>query len=132
MLFVSLVFALLNLVSVVQSTNWYQTYWCGHGLQYLDDSTCAKKFPANFNREWTCPVALEKTVPENFFPEGDFSQVKVDTTSLAKYVTDSSINLCIAVTKRVADNSEQGYSLYNRYFCAGDKSATEGYETWSR
>ena len=54
-------------------------------------------------------------------------------TSLSSYVNDSAINLCLILTKRIANRSDpKGFSLYNKYFCAGKDSATLGYETWSR
>jgi hypothetical protein len=120
------------LFQAVQGSEWYYNNWCGGDMPYLLDENCAKKFPAVYNREWKCPIPPESSVPEGFFPEGKLSDTKIDTTSLAKYVTDPAINLCLIVTKRVADNSPQGFSLYNRYFCAGDNSIEEGYETWSR
>jgi hypothetical protein len=124
--------SLFSVFCVVQSTNWYQSYWCGGNLQYLDDSKCVKKFPSVYNRDWTCPAAIVKEAP-GFQIDGELSEMKVDTSSLAKYVTDSSVNACLVVTKRVANSSAvQGFSLYHRYFCAGEKSASEGYETWSR
>lgn len=120
--------------SALATTDWYHTYWCGHGgLQYLDDENCVKKFPNGYDREWTCPVPEVDRIPPGFQKEGELSSVSVDTTSLTKYVTDSAINVCTVVTKRVKDLTQpSGFSLYNRYFCAGERSMNEGYETWSR
>ena len=42
------------------------------------------------------------------------------------------MNLCLVMTERVVDPSnELGYSLFNRYDCAGEKSITLAFETWS-
>lgn len=125
----------LSLYPLAQaSTDWYHTYWCGHGgLQYLDDGNCVKKFPKSYDREWSCPVPVTDQIPSGFQQEGELSTATIDTTALAKYVTDSAVNVCIVVTKRVKNLSQpSGFSLYNRYFCAGDRSANDGYETWSR
>jgi hypothetical protein len=120
------------LLQAVYAADWYHDNWCGKDLQYLLDRDCVKKFPSTYNRDWTCSVPDTKEIPADFFPDGDLSNVKVDTTSLSKYVTDSAVNVCLVVTKRVADDSAQGFSLFNRHFCAGDHSANDGYETWSR
>lgn len=110
----------------------YYKNWCGHGLQYLDDGKCAKKFPTKFSRDWQCEVAHEKDIPAGFQADGPLANVQVDTTSLANFVTDPDVNLCFILTKRVANTSApSGYTLYNRYFCAGDYSANDAFETWS-
>ena len=124
---------LLLAIYSVEGTDWYRSYWCGKDMTYLLDGNCAKKFPTNYNRDWTCPVPVVSEIPEGFEKDNDLSKVKVDTTSLSKYVTGSDVNVCVVVTKRVADSSNpQGFSLYNRYFCAGEKSANEAFQTWSR
>jgi hypothetical protein len=111
----------------------YYKHWCGHGLQYLDDAKCAKVFPSKINREWSCPLPTLQSAPEGYELDKPFTSVSVDTTSLSKYVNDSAINLCVILTKRVANISDsKGYSIYNKYYCAGDNSANTGYETWSR
>lgn len=116
-----------------QGSDYYFKNWCGHSLQYLDDAKCAKAFPTVSNREWQCPVPVVKEIPEGYALNQNFANIAVDSKSLSTFVNDSAINLCLALTKRVANASEtQGFSLYTRYFCAGDSSATVPFETWSR
>lgn len=105
---------------------YYYKNWCGGSLQYLDDKFCTKAFPSNFNREWSCPVAVETEIPTGFHADGLIQDV--DTTSLSKFVT-SEANLCLIVSKRVSVDA--GIRMYNKYFCVGDYSATEVWETWS-
>jgi hypothetical protein len=70
--------------------------------------------------------------PEGFQRDDELPNMKVDTSSLSKYVTDPVINACTIVTKRVSDSSSpDGFTLYHRYFCAGEASANAGYEAWS-
>jgi hypothetical protein len=113
----------------------YYTHWCGHtdGLQILDDAQCAKVFPGNGappNREWVCPATVlpnASMLPVGFVPDGTpLSQVPVDTTSLADLVPDT-VNLCLIVIQRVASaTAPAGVSIYNKYFCAGDRSRDQG------
>lgn len=58
------------------------------------------------------------------------NKLPVDTTSLAPYVTNGA-NLCLIVTKRVQSTTQKTPQLYNKYFCAGDVSKLQAYETWS-
>lgn len=131
-----LFFLFLFLHSTVGVTDYYHKYWCGHGLQYLDDSKCIKKFPSVYNRDWICPNPISSTIPEGFVKDNELSTMKIDTSSLLNYISNdllSYVNVRAVVSKRVKDDTaEKGFSLYHRYFCAGDKSMTEGYETWSR
>ena len=61
------------------------------------------------------------------------NNVKVDTIELASVVNDTDVNLCVILTQRVVNESAPtGVTLYNKYLCAGDYSATVAYETWSR
>jgi hypothetical protein len=78
-------------------------------------------------------VPVLSTVPEGFQAEGPLSSMKVDTTTLAQFITDTDVNVCVVVTKRVKDASvSQGFKLYNKYLCAGEYSAQTPFETWSR
>ena len=102
-------------------------------MQYLDDSQCAKKFPTKYDREWTCAVPVVDSVPEGFQADGPLSSMKVDTTTLAQFITDTNVNVCVVITKRVKDvSSVKGFKLYNKYLCAGEYSAETPFETWSR
>ncbi len=124
---------LLCAVLTQATGNWYYDHWCGHGLQYLDDAKCAKKFPTNFNRDWSCPVATLTTAPQGFYPDTDLANVKVDTTTLSELITTSDVNACVVVTKRVKDaTAENGVRLYHKYLCGGSWSTSTPFETWSR
>lgn len=102
-------------------------------MTYLDDQSCQKIFPSQFNRDWASPVPTLKTPPAGFEPEKPYGSLNVDRKALLSYVNDSRLNLCLAVTVRVQDAAApSGLSTYNRYFCNGDQSADEPHETWSR
>ena len=67
------------------ANEFYYKHWCGQpgALQYLDDADCAKLFPSNQDRSFTCPVstAVDK-VPPGYFPERELSQVVVNGSAL--------------------------------------------------
>lgn len=112
---------------ILQDPDYYYHHWCGSGLQYLDDAYCAKKFPTSFDREWSCPVNVLSTPPSGYLPDG---QIAVDTTALEFLVT-SGANLCLILTKRIKSSESSPVNLYNKYYCAGNISATQVWETWS-
>lgn len=108
-------------------------------MQYLDDSKCIKQFPTSFDRSWMCQTPILDSIsdlPDGYLPEDAWdTNLSVDTESLDAVVNDPDINLCIVLTKRVKDNDPEnllGYTLYNKYMCAGNRSRDEAYETWSR
>lgn len=107
----------------------YYTNWCGGELKYLDDKYCVKQFPSKFDRDQTCPAAVLSAAPAGYYPDGPLSNIPVDTTALSNIVTNGA-NLCMILTKRVGQ-SDGRIKLFNKYFCAGEKSHTESYETWS-
>lgn len=113
----------------------YYDNWCGGNLEFLDDGKCVKLFPEHIDREWSCGVPTT-TVPseaDGYQADTLLANVAIDTTTLNSVVNDTDVNLCIILTKRVADASApSGVRLYNKYMCAGDYSATTAYETWSR
>eukprot|EP01032_Pedospumella_encystans_P009522 gene9522-11200_t len=115
-------------------TEWYYNNWCGAGHEYLSDSKCAKLFPNVLNREWTCGVPSKSAPSTNsgFQRDTILADVSVDTTELTSVVTDPDVNLCVILTQRVADASAPaGVTLYNKYLCAGEYSASVAYEPWS-
>lgn len=117
------------------NSDWYYNYWCGGSLQYLDDSECVKLFPISFDREWQCPLPVvdSSTIPEGYQPEGPLTNITVDVTSLNEIITDTDINICIISTRRViAPQTSKGFTLYNKYYCTGNSSASNSFETWSR
>lgn len=104
-------------------------------MEYLDDGKCAKLFPAeSVDREWTCSVPSTSVPTEvGYQPDTILADISVDTMELDGVVNDPDVNLCVIVTQRVANSSApSGVTLYNKYLCAGDYSATVAYETWSR
>lgn len=102
-------------------------------MQYLQDANCAKMFPSKWDREWTCGIPTENSAPDGYQPDAALLDVAVDTESLGAIITDTDVNLCLIMTKRVVDiSAAQGFRLYNKYYCAGDRSALVPYETWSR
>ena len=143
---------LITFVVCVKSVDWYIRYrictfwlfsmtiyferykdnWCGGSLEYLDDAKCAKMFPKQLDRSWQCEVPASTTLPgSDYQKESPLNSVKVDTSTLSTVVTDSRVNLCAVLTKRVKE-ADGGVVLYNKYMCAGDYSASVGFETWSR
>ena len=124
------------LINIVLNIRYFDN-WCGGGHEYLDDSKCVKMFPqAKVDREWSCGVPVLTSPPsvdEGYQADTLLSEVKIDTATLESVVNDTDVNLCIILTKRVADAaSPTGITLYNKYMCAGGYSATTAYETWSR
>ena len=115
-------------------------------MQYLDDSLCSKKFPLTSKvksgtdidsdkSSFVCNVALSDEAPSpesGFVMNGDFSKIIVDVESLDPIVTDTDINLCVIVTKRVSEHKGLQPTIYNKYLCAGSRSANVAFETWSR
>ena len=96
-----------------------------------------KMFPqTKVDREWSCGVPTTTSAPlpsSGYQPDTAIGKVSVDTSTLASVVNDTDVNLCIILTQRVANaSSPTGVTLYNKYMCAGDYSATIAYETWSR
>ena len=116
-------------------TTWYFNNWCGGNHQYLEDGKCVKLFPATISREWTCPVPATAvpSATDGYQADTILGDVTVNTSELSSVVNDADVNLCIILTKRVANASAPaGVTLYNKYLCAGEYSATVPYETWSR
>jgi len=135
----------LDGISAFSSNDWYYENWCGSCrspcLKYLDDAYCVKKFPGNFSRHSFCPISVlsEPPTQDGYVSDKDFAgdngfqymnKLPVDTSSLSPYVTNG-VNLCLIVTRRVKAESEKLPSLYNKYFCAGESSRTDAFETWS-
>jgi hypothetical protein len=116
---------------------YYYQNWCGGSLQYLDDALCAKSFPSSYDRDWKCPVpvvvntssTVKNLLDAGYIPDQTLSDVSIDTNTLGKIITNGA-NLCVILSKRV-DVGEATPQLYNKYFCAGEYSASEVYETWS-
>lgn len=117
--------------SLPSPSSYYYDHWCGGELQYLDDSQCAKIFPFTVDREWICPItAFKIEIGDGYLPDAPLPSVPIDTESLESVVTDpEDIDLCIILTKRELSSSKT--KLLNKYFCLGNSSVREPYETWS-
>eukprot|EP01035_Chromulina_nebulosa_P040113 gene40113-54233_t len=122
--------------SLLGDSEWYYKHWCGGSLQYLDDSLCAKKFPSTVKdvSSFVCDATLSEEAPtldSGFVLNGDFNNITVDIDSLDPIVTDTDVNICVIVTKRVSQPKGLKPLLYNKYLCAGSRSANVAFETWS-
>jgi hypothetical protein len=61
----------------------YYQHWCGQGLQYLSDGSCAKKFPGNFTRQWQCATASSDPLPAGYFADtSNVSAIVINQTAL--------------------------------------------------
>jgi hypothetical protein len=105
---------------------YYYDNWCNHAsnsLTYLDDKYCAKKFPTEQDRDFTCPVTFDKQHLSGYQEDQPLSEVHVDSTLLPTLLSVEA-NVCVILTRRSEGNS------YHKYFCNGEDSLTP-YETWS-
>jgi hypothetical protein len=142
---VCLLVVVANLVAALavqtsSNSDFYYKNWCnvsGLPYQYLYDQKCAKVFPSSFDRDWVCPVPtysaadVDALLKNSYAPDQSMSTVTVDTQTLDGIVTNGA-SLCVILTKRVQSaTGENGVQLYNKYYCAGEHSATDVYETWS-
>lgn len=124
------------------NSDWYYNYWCNqHDLEYLDDSRCRKQFPSVYDRnDWACPTRFTQEQVENngFKLNGLLNTDNVDVEILGDIVTNGA-DVCVIVSKRVLTEendtgnfiSNSNAQLYNKYFCAGNYSIDDYYETWS-
>ena len=99
----------------------YYASWCGNGLEYLDDSKCAKVFPSAPTRNIKCATSSDSEPPLGFAPDLPFSQIRPE--SLEGVVTNGA-DACVILTRRGLG----GQQLFNKYFCTPQGQA---YETWS-
>lgn len=72
-----------------------------YALPYLDDRYCAKKFPSNFDREWSCPTEYDENALGGFAADAALADVEVDIDTLPKLIS-SNADVCVVVTRRVA------------------------------
>lgn len=128
-----LIFIAKDIIPVLSVNNYdyYYDNWCGEGLQYLDDAKCAKVFPSSSpDREWSCPMPILDQAPKGYVEDSPLTEINIDITSLDGIVTTGA-NICVILTKRVKDKTYNNIKLYNKYFCAGEASKSEVWETWS-
>jgi len=141
---------LLSLVSILLTickcnNEYYYKNWCGSGLQYLDDSQCAKVFPTTNNRDMSCNTNILDGSNSNdndkilsllkndyYYDIQKLSDVNVDVNTLSSIVT-SDANVCVILTKRIKNynNNDNKIELLNKYYCAGNHSRDDAWETWS-
>jgi hypothetical protein len=119
--------ALLGFLCALCTANdssYYFKHWCGHGLEWLDDSQCQKKFPSSFDRNWVCPILSTSKTTSGYSPDtGKFADFHINTTYLGSLLVNNT-NACVILVKRPAG----GPPVY-KHFCASgdDKNA---FETW--
>jgi len=103
----------------------------------LDDKLCAKTFPdldIDTFSNFVCEASLSVEQPQptyGFQLNGPFKDIEIDINELDYVVTDEDVNICIILTRRVA-KSDNTSDIYNKYLCAGNRSRSDAYETWSR
>lgn len=136
----------LSLLILCDSINdYYYNNWCGGSLKYLDDSDCIKVFPSNNNRQLTCNTNIldGKIDSDNekiasllnqgyYYDTQKLSDVSVDVNKLSSIVTNDA-NICVIITKRISNynNNDDNIQLINKYYCAGNHSRDDAFETWS-
>jgi len=127
---------LLNLINC-SNNQYYYDNWCGGDLEYLDDSKCVKKFPSNNDREYQCNTKIyeDGSTINLLFQQGynydnqQLYNINVDVDKLLSIITTNA-NVCVILTKRI-QNNENKTELLNKYYCAGNYSKVEAFETWS-
>jgi len=115
---------------------YYYDNWCGGDLKYLDDSECVKKFPSNIDRNYQCNTKIYEDSNEiNLLLQKGYNydtqqlyNINVDIEKLLSLITTNA-NVCVILTKRIKVESK--IELLNKYYCAGNHSRDEGFETWS-
>ena len=118
-------------------SQYYYDHWCGGDLQYLDDGNCSKLFPITFDRDWKCSISLNET--DSIIAELNnkgysidtplLRDINVDITTLPSLI-NSTANICLIMTKRLLKSNNEVY-LMNKYYCNGENSLYEAFETWS-
>jgi len=120
-----------------EENQYYYEHWCGGDLEYLDDGNCVKLFPSSFDRDWKCPISITETteVVSELNSKGYtidtplLTDVNVDITTLPLLI-NSTANICLIMTKRIVKSNSESY-LMNKYYCNGENSLYNGFETWS-
>jgi hypothetical protein len=73
----------------------------------------------------------EDLLVKGYVPETSLDQLaSIDSDSFEKIIS-SNVNFCMIVTKRVNNDKNKQAKLYNKYFCNGEKSVQDSFETWS-
>lgn len=124
---------------------YYYNNWCGGSLQYLDDSQCVKLFPSNTDRDTTCSTHIldgdnhdDSAKIEILLKQGynydtqKLSDINVDVKTLSSIVTTDA-NVCVILTKKIKNYNDNGNDthLINKYYCAGNYSRDDSFESWS-
>jgi len=129
----------ISISSVFSQSDYYYNNWCGGDLQYLDDANCIKAFPSSVDREWTCQLGAaglteDDCVSRGYTADAPFSAATVvDTDTLLNIVPEGlEVNICAILTLRVIQGDYSSTpKLYNKYYCLGEESVVDSYETWS-
>lgn len=137
MSFMILLLVYFSRLVLSSESQYYYDHWCGGELEYLDDGNCDKLFPSSFDKNWKCPIALTETAEiitelrnRGFVMETPLLRdIAVDTTTLPSLI-NSTANICLTLTKRILKSNDEVY-LMNKYYCNGEHSLYDAYETWS-
>jgi len=84
---------------------YYYDYWCGECadcLEYLGDTQCAKVFPSDFDREWSCPIDAVpiEDLPRGYRPPMPLEDVDVDEMGLVGIPSTDLVNMAVILAKR--------------------------------
>lgn len=127
--------------TAARTDEFYYENWCGHPPLYLHDEKCLKVFPSKVDRDFSCPLPAYN--PDELGPgwvkDAPLSSAlrsHIDTSTLQKYVSSTSVHACIILTRRVKIPSPSiltngNLTRYNRFLCLGEKSVTDAFQTWS-
>lgn len=84
---------------------WYYNHWCnnsnngGQNLTWLFDTKCAKKFPSDFSRTWTCPNYFTFN-PLGYYQERPLWETVVDHEQLKKIASTQLVNITVILVRR--------------------------------
>ena len=93
----------LFLVSFAAPNYYRDSHWCGRGLQFLEDSQCAKVFPSQYQRtpSSACPILARSAPAADGWQRdpGNVSDFRINTTAFQGLGISS--NLCVTLVRRV-------------------------------
>ena len=130
--FSSFFFLFLLVVVGVSTQQWgsnpyYYDNWCAqHGLEYLDDCKCQKKFPSSYQREqWKCPIVSTSEQMKGYKPGTAWPNIALNTSALSGLPLLDRVDLTIMLIRR----PEDGGAPVFHYLSAGRQD--DAFETWS-
>ncbi len=137
MSFIFLLLIYFSRLVLSSESQYYYDHWCGGDYEYLVDGSCDKLFPSSFDRNWKCPISFIETAEiitelsnNGYIVDTPLLRdIAVDTTTLPSLI-NSTANICLVLTKRLVKSNNEVY-LMNKYYCNGENSLYDAYETWS-